>query len=179
MKTQVLTDLYEFQKQAVFAKERLDSIRSTGKYPYFEERRKTQGKRQTDKRDKIVQGSLLVYCGGVPSGFGGDIHSKADLTLSMNGRNLSSVFVPNPKARVGFGDVNGTDDAILVLFSEDFAMPNGQIRRAERLTIIIARGQRRNRRALYNAFIGGELDEEIAALYNSAQYEENAEILVK
>ena len=33
--------------------------------------------------------------------------------ISIKGNNLSSVFVPMPNSGLGYGDVRGTDDALL------------------------------------------------------------------
>lgn len=67
-------------------------------------------------------------------------------------KNISSVFIPNiNKPLFGFGDVKGTQDAILFVFSADYNL----------MEIFIARGYKHQQRALYNAMVKGELSAEI------------------
>ena len=58
-----------------------------------------------------------------------------------------------------FGDVKGTQDAILIIHSKDW----------QTIEILIARGQRNNKRNLYHLLCDKELDLEIEALRSHAK----------
>ena len=100
-----LTDYYRFDRVATKAKMRLDCTASTESYPEFEEKRATKQQRATEKRDATNAGDLVVYYGDVPDQFGGDVHRKADKSLTIKSKNLSSIFVPDPRGCFAYGDV--------------------------------------------------------------------------
>ena len=112
----ILTDYYRFERIATKSKTRLDCVASTGSYPEFEEKRATKAYRATDKRDATDINALVIYFGDVPNIFGGDVHRKADKAITIKGKNLSSVYVPDPATPYGYGDVSGTTDALLFVF---------------------------------------------------------------
>lgn len=157
----ILTDYYRFERVATKAKTRLDCTSSTESYPEFEE------KRATKKRGATNIGDLVIYYGGVPDRFGGDVHRKADKSITIKGKNLSSVYIPDPACDFGFGDVSGTADALLFAF-HDLEVVNGSIAEGAVMEMFIARGKSKDRVPLYNLLIDGELDEEMAALRKQA-----------
>lgn len=164
----ILTDYYRFERLASKSRTRLDCTASTGGYPDFEEKRATKPQRATEKRDATSVGGLVVYFGDVPNTFGGDVHRKADKSLTIKGKNLSSIFVPDPASNLAYGDVRGTSDAILIVF-EGFGIVNGTPSQGARLEIFIARGKGKDRVPLYNLLADGALDEEMNRLREQAQ----------
>ena len=146
----ILNDYYCFERLASKSKTRLDCTASTKSYPEFEEKRCTKPQRATEKRD-------------VPNSFGGDVHRKANKSLTIKGKNLSSVYVIDPSSNFAYGDVRGTADALLLVHS-NFKVINGAVQQAGKLEVFIARGKSKDCKALYNLLCDGELDEELEHL---------------
>ena len=142
----IFTDYYKGEKLPGNAKTRYDVTASTGSYEYFETKLKTK------------TGRLAFYFGDVPDRFRFAWKDKPDKAITK-GDNISSVFVPDVTLLFGFGDINHTSEAILLIFSNDWQV----------IEIFIARGQRNNRRNLYNLLCDGELDHEIDILRNRAK----------
>lgn len=163
----ILTDYYRFERLATKSKTRLDCTASTKSYPELEEKRATKANKATDKRDATEVGNLVIYLGDVPEQFGGEVHRKADKAITLKGKNLSSVYVPDPNTPFGFGDVRGTADALLFIF-DNLEVANGAISQGAKLEVFIARGQSKNRVPLYNLLTDGELEEEMNELRQSA-----------
>jgi len=163
----ILTDYYKFSRVATKAKLRLDCVASTESYPEFEERRATKATRATEKRDATNVGDLVIYFGDVPEQFGGDVHRKADKSITIKGKNLSSVYVPDPSNNLAYGDVWGTADALLFVF-DGVEVVNGVIQAGATVEIFIARGKSKDRVPLYNLLSDGELDEELNDLRQRA-----------
>lgn len=79
----ILTDYYKFEKIAgSISKTRIDCTASTRTYDHFECLRARRSSKRTGKRDEIAAGSLFIHYSDVPTGFGGDVHRKADKCLS-------------------------------------------------------------------------------------------------
>lgn len=163
----LLTDYYRFEKVATKAKMRLDCTASTESYPMFEQHRATKPRKASERFDATAVGDLVVYFGDVPNTFGGDVHRKADKSLTMKSNNLSSIFVPDPAINLAYGDVRGTSDAILIVF-EGFDVVNGKPQQGAILEVFIARGKSKDRVPLYNLLCDGELDEEMSQLRERA-----------
>ena len=163
----ILTDYYKFRRVATKAKLRLDCVASTESYPEFEERRATKATKATEKRDATNVGDLVIYFGDVPEQFGGDVHRKADKSVTIKGKNLSSVYVPDPSNNLAYGDVRGTADALLFVF-DGVEVVNGVIQAGATVEIFIARGKSKDRVPLYNLLSDGELDEELNDLRQRA-----------
>ncbi len=159
----ILTDYYKFERVATKSKGRMDCTASTGSYPEFEDKRATRETRETEKRDATLLGSLIIYFGDVPEAFGGSIHRKADKSITIKGKNLSSVYVPDPNTNFGYGDVRGTSDAILLVF-DGVQVVNGVIQSGGIIEVFVARGKSKDRIPLYNILTDGELDEEMSQL---------------
>ena len=87
---------------------------------------------------KNRKGGLSFYCSDVPDCFRFAGKDRPDKAISK-GDNISSVFVPYVTLPYGFGDINHTTDAILLIFSNEWQV----------IEIFIVRGQRNNRRNLY------------------------------
>jgi len=141
----ILTDYYKMVKlPKQKSKMRVDCRVSTKSYPEFETIRNKHG-------------VLFFYFGDVPDRFGGDIHRKADKAITKT-KNISSVIVPDIEQCFGYGDVRGTNDALLFLFNADFTQ----------IDVFVARGQRNNKRQLYLLLADGELNNEIEQLIKQA-----------
>ena len=165
----ILTDYYRFEKVAVKSKTRLDCTASTGSYPEFEEKRATKQTKANERFDETNIGDLVIYLGDVPDRFGGDVHRKADKSLTIKGKNLSSVYVPDPTNNFAYGDVRGTTDALLFVF-DDLQIADGCIMSGG-LEVFVARGKSRDRVSLYNLLCDGELEDEMSSLRDRAKAE--------
>lgn len=159
----ILTDYYLFFKVATKSKTRLDCTYSTHSYPEFELRAATKCIKETEKRNAIDVGDIIIYIGDVPSHFGGDVSRKTDKSISIKGKNLSSIYTPDINKNIAVGDFQGTDDALLFLF-RNFKIVDGVIQRKCEVEVFVARGKAKDRMALYNLLADGELDEEMEQL---------------
>lgn len=137
----ILTDYYKFEKlPEQKSKLRIDCTASSNSYPEFEALRNKDG-------------NLFVYFGDVPERFAGNIHRKADKAITKV-KNISSVYVPDVTKLIGFGDVRGTQDALLMAFNADYTQ----------IDVYVARGQKNNVRQLFNLFADNELEREMLEL---------------
>ena len=76
-----------------------------------------------------------------------------------NTKNISSVFIPIlNKHWLGYGDVKGTQDALLFVFNGDYT----------RMEIFVARGYKNNRKGLFNLLYDNELSEQLDMLRERA-----------
>lgn len=164
----ILTDYYKFERLAKISKSRLDCTASTNSYPLFEEKRCSKSQRATEKRDAVSDGDLLVYFLDVPKQFGGKIHQQAEKSFTIKGKNLSSVFVPDPESNIAYGDVAGTSDALLFVF-HNFEIVNGVVQPGASVEVYVARGKSEDRQGLYFMLKRGGLDSEVAALRAAAR----------
>jgi len=162
----ILTDYYRFERLALKSKTRMDCTVSTRSYPEFEEKRATQATKATEKRDATNIGDLVIYYGNVPDQYGGNVHNKADKSITIKGKNLSSVFVPDPESGFAYGDFKGTTDALL--FVVGLAVVDGVIQAGGYIEVFIARGASKDRVPLYNLLADGGLDEEMDTLREQA-----------
>ena len=158
----ILTDYYCFEKVALKSKTRLDCTASTRSYPEFEDKRATKPTKGTDKRDATNIGDLVIYLGDVPEQFGCNAQRKADKSISIKGKNLSSVYVPDITNNYAYGDVKGTADALLFVF-DDMQIVDGCIISGA-VEVFVARGKSHDKVGLYNLLCDCELDEEMAEL---------------
>lgn len=163
----ILTDYYRFERVASKAKSRMDCTASTHSYPEFEERKATRANKATEKRDATDIGDIIIYYNDVPTQFGGDVHRKADKSISIKGKNLSSVYVPNVTKNIAYGDFRGTTDALLFVFN-DLKVINGVIQQGSMIEVFVARGKSKDRVPLFELLSDGELDDEISELRQKA-----------
>ena len=143
----ILTDYYKGDHLPNTAKTRYEVTASTKEYEPFEMRLR-------NKRG-VKKGGLSFYFGDVPDRWHFSSKDRPDKAISK-GDNISSIFVPDVILPFGFGDVKGTQDAILLIFSNDW----------QTIEIFISRGQKNNKRNLYTLLCDGELDHETEALRN-------------
>lgn len=147
----ILTDYYKGEHLPDAAKTRFDVTASTGEYDHYEN--KLRVKRGINK------GGLSFHYGTVPANWHfANPKDKPDMAITKKS-NISSVWVPDITVPFAFGDNFTTTDAILLIFSNDW----------KTIEIFIARGQRNNKRNLYNLLCDHELDAEIEILRNNAK----------
>lgn len=160
---------YKLEKLAQHASTRTDCIASTKDYMPFETRRATKPNRQTAKRDATSFGQLVIYYGTRPERYSKGTHI-ADRSLTIKGKNLSSVYMPDPTEGIGYGDVKDTSDALVVRFSAqpvNNALPYGTI-----MELFIFEGAAMDRQQVFEAFKAGKLNAEITAAQQRAREEE-------
>lgn len=165
-----LTDYYRFEKIKPKAKTRLDCVASTGGYTELEEKRATKPTRESDTHDATNVGDLVIYFGDVPERFGGNVHRKADKSITIKGKNLSSVFVPDPESGFAYGDFKGTCDALLFVF-KNLSVIDGRTQMGGIVEVFVARGMSKDRSALCCMLADGVLDDEMETLRKQANPE--------
>lgn len=142
----ILSDYYKLERLPEFSNNRTpryDTTFSTGSYTLFE---------NIAAKSRVKR--FFVYYNGLPDTFSDRAHNKAERAIT-NKKNISSVFIPYLDAPLyGYGDVKGSLDAILFVFSADY----------NRMELFIARGYKSNARALFQRLIDGGLNNEIKAL---------------
>lgn len=146
----ILTDYYKGFKDPS-KKTRFDVVASTGSYGLFE--------RQLINKKEPNLGGLSLYLVDRPGHWGTKWQRQTDKALTKADWNITSIIVPDPKIKVGYGDIKNTQDACLVIMNEQWT----------ELEIFIARGQKNNKLNLYQLCVDGELDDEMNALRNQAQ----------
>ena len=162
-----LTDYYLFERVAVKSKLRMDCIASTESYEPMEEKRARKAIKASDKRDATNVGDLVIYYGDVPENFGCRFQRRADKSITIGGKNMSSVYVLDEESIIAFGDFKGTNDALLFVF-HNLNTPNGVIEAGAMIEVFVARGQRNSQRQFCYLLVNGELDEEMNLLRGKA-----------
>lgn len=147
----IITDYLCFEEKRVIKSHRLDCTFSTGGYEPIESKKKLG-------RDKVER--LYCYLAGIPDSFSANAKRKADLAITDGGNSWSSIFIPDADNPLkGYGDMAGTDDALLFLFSEDY----------KKMEIFVIRGRKHNQKMIHTMFADGELDEDIGCLRELAK----------
>lgn len=142
----ILTDYYKGVKMTD-AESRFDVKNSTQSYEPFESL-------LINKRKFNVGGLSFNYVPR-PANFKGIDGRRPDRAITKGNDNISGVYVPDlQNNHLAHGNINGTNDALIIVFSED------------RLTIelFIARGYKNDETALYQKVKAGDLDAEMEAL---------------
>lgn len=146
----ILTDYYRFEHlPEQKAKSRVDEVLKGGiGYPYLE-----------NKRNK--KGELFLYCGTGEQYVTARNERRGKMVMNRDGH-ITSVFFPNEEFPLGYGDVKGTNDALLFIFSQ---IPvNGEIGKGKGFDLFVARGEKADSQLLYESLINGDLDAEIETL---------------
>ena len=145
-----VTDYYLMERLPEFMKNktpRFDCTASTGSYPLFEE----MANKSRVKR-------FFCYYNGLPNSFSQHAKNNAEMAIT-NTKNISSVFIPTMnKCWLGYGDVKGTQDALLFVFNGDYT----------RMEIFVARGYKNNRKGLFNLLYDNELADQLDRLRERA-----------
>ena len=147
----ILTDYYKAQK-LTDAESRYDVDNSTQEYELFESL-------LINKRKYKVGGLSFNYVPR-PASFKGIDGRKTEMAITKGNVNISSIHVPDlQKNQIGYGDVNGTNDALIAIFSNDH----------KTIELFIARGYKNDVLALYEEIKAGFLDAEIEAIRSKAK----------
>ena len=137
----ILTDYYCLEKvpgqKSVY---RRDCTLSTHSYPAFEQLRNKQG-------------ALFMYLTDVPDNFNKGVKKRAAKSLTKV-KNISSLYTHDITKSIVYGDVIGTNDALIAVHDAEYDI----------IEIMIARGHKNNRVPLYNYFVDGELVDEVNRL---------------
>lgn len=142
----ILTDYYKAQK-LTDAESRFDITHSTRSYELFESL-------LINKRKYNVGGLSFNYVPR-PATFKGIEGRKTDMAITKGNVNISSLFTPDvQKKQFKYGDMNGTKDALIVIFSSDETV----------IELFIARGYVNDVMALFEEIKAGYLDAEIEVL---------------
>lgn len=145
-----VTDYYRMERLPEFQKNktpRFDCTASTGSYPAFE---------QIANKSRVKR--FFCYYNGLPDSFSQNAKNNAEMAIT-NTKNISSVFIPIlNKHWLGYGDVRGTQDALLFVFSGDYSV----------MEIFVARGYKNNRKGLFNLLYDNELAEQLDRLRERA-----------
>lgn len=152
----ILKSYYKFEKlKTTDSKLRIDCTNSTGDYAPMEH-----------KRNK--DGFLFVYIGDNTHTVAGK-KRKTDLAITQKGH-ITSIYRPNIESPVWYGDMKGTNDAILFVV-KNVSFINGGIQKGAEIEMFVANGERCSRNQLYNALCDGYLNDEINILRGKATKE--------
>ncbi len=142
----ILTDYYKAQKLTQ-AECRFDVVLSTQSYEHFENL-------LINKRKFNVGGLSFNYVDR-PASFNGNSNRLSEKAITKGNSNISSVYVPSIFNHLfAYGDINTTNDALLLVFSQDFTI----------IEVFIARGYKNNCMALFQQFMVNEFGHEIEIL---------------
>jgi hypothetical protein len=149
--SRIFTDYYKAEKLTE-AKGRYDVTRSTASYEQFESL-------FINKRKFNVGGLSFNYVDR-PRAWKGEQARKPEKAITKGIINVSSIFVPSLKEHlIGYGDVQNTRDAIIVLFNDNYTM----------IELFIARGYVNDLQALYTFVKEGDCSAEFDLLRDTAK----------
>ncbi len=147
-----ITDYYKFQKLSDKTKSRFDCVCSTHSYPLFELSRATTAIKESDKRQAVEIGDLLAYLSNIPYQFKEGAKAKAQKQISIKGKNVSSIYLPNLGRKWGYGDIKNTHDGIIINL-EAVRADEGK---GSSFEIFICRGMKKTTLSLLNALFNGD-----------------------
>lgn len=153
----ILTDYYHFERlSGGKSKTRMDCTASTQSYNPLESLRNKQGR-------------LFVYVGDNTHTNDGK-RGKSDLALT-NGIHITSLYTTAVETGRYYGDFNNTPDALLMVCTGFEKYTNGSVATDSVIDLYVARGYEANIHNLFDLFIDGELQSEIARLQQQAKPE--------
>ena len=148
---------------------RMDCIASTGNYTEFEEKRATKPYKGNAKADPYNVNNLKINITQVPPNYPDEVRKTADRIVNMQNKPLSTIYKPDPTGNFGYGDVQGTTDALL--FVTKFETVGSRVQDGGTLEVFIARGMSKDKISLYNVFADGCLLDEMDELRERAKPE--------
>lgn len=146
-----LTDYYK-GKKLTSAKSRFEIVSSTEGYDPFE-------KLLINKR-KFNVGGHSFNCSQRSDDWK---PNSTDMAITKGNSNITSIKRPDPLKNVGFGDINGTNDACIIVFNSDFKKVG-----ITTIEIFIARGLKNDTNSIWDLFSDGELFYDVEVLKKSA-----------
>lgn len=137
---QSLTSVYVLEAGHAKSANRYTTIKSTGDYEPLE--------RLSNSKCPVP----WLYVTNIPDRWSGEAH-KRPCTLNTGKANISGLTFPNvvKYPSVAYGDIQGTEDAVLVVFSEC----------RTRINVLVFAGCRLVASELWRSYISGELIEEM------------------
>lgn len=163
----IFSECYIFVKTAKKAKTRLDCIACTGGYAGFETLRATKQQRETPNRDALNIGDLICYINKRPEHFRDTMGTPSVIMTRRGGTNLSTIYVPDIRRGIGYGDFVNTKDAIIFNL-RDISMKNGRIGPNAMIEVYIARGKGIYAPDLCSRVMQGQFHTELVALRQKA-----------
>ena len=140
----ILSDYYKLKRLPdIASKLRIDCVTSTASYPQIEQLRNKDCK-------------LFVYWTNSQHTHAGQ-KLQADLAITKTAH-ISSIYTPTLKSCIGYGDMAGTDDALIFVSNEPLDFYTSDVE------IFVARGYKRQMAALYTSIKEGELNDEMDGL---------------
>lgn len=150
----IITDYYKgVRLNQITAKYRFEILRGTFKYDPLQ--------LLLINKKKPNQGGMSFNFVPRPKNWKGE--ESPDMAITKGCVNISSVHIPDPEKPYAYGDINGTKDACLMVFNNDY-QKNG----ITSIELFICRGQKHNRKNLWYDLVDGELDHEIELFRSSA-----------
>lgn len=147
----IFTDYYKGQRMTD-AESRYDITKSTESYELFETL-------LINKRKFNVGGLSFNYVHR-PSNFGGNNERKGEKAITKGNSNISTVFCPAlPNHDYGYGDINGTQDALILIFRDEY----------QTLEIFVARGYKNDVQNLFSECLAGSFDRELNILRHQSK----------
>lgn len=168
----IATDYYLFRRlPETKSKLKFQLIGSTKSYEPLEALRATKKFKESATRDGIEIGDLFVYIGK-----GEDVvkEKKADRVpeWSMTKTdNITGIFIPDPNKPLGYGDMIDTRDLFLFKLHNWRTLGDIFVDGAT-LEVFVIRNGLNQRVAIYDMFIDGQLDDDIAMLRQSVEKED-------
>lgn len=162
-----ITDYYKFQKLSDKTKSRYDCVCSTRSYPLFEQSRAVTAIKESEKRQAVEIGDLLAYLSNIPYQFKEGAKAKAQKQISIKGKNVSSIYMPQIGRKWGYGDIKGTYDGVII----NLEAINEDESKGSSFEIFIYRGGKKSTLSLLNAMFQGNYLFEIERARNRATTE--------
>lgn len=144
----ILTDYYKMRVIKHNKTKRFDCIASTGEYVPFE---------------TMPPKGKTFFCylceRGLPKTFSVPAQRRAGMAITNGKKSISGVYLDLNEPCKGFGDMQGTTDALLFQFNPDFT----------EMEIYVAREKKYYWRQLLTLFLAGDLASEIQTLQAAAK----------
>ncbi|MBX3164248.1 MAG: hypothetical protein KF900_07175 [Bacteroidetes bacterium] len=138
------------------SKHRLDCTQSTQSYQPLE-------------IQKNKKGEQFLYVQHFTDHIKAARQRKGDTTITSGaGIHITSVFQADVNSGVAYGDMKGTTDLLMFVFTNFSREADGRIKDGATVEIFVARGKKFNKNTIGNLFLDGELNAEIETLRNKA-----------
>ncbi len=152
----IFSDYYEFCR-VEGKKTRYDAHISTQSHPLLE----------VLLKNKI--GGRTIYLVDRPAQWEGSLERRSDKALTKGDQNVSSLLLPDPSLNIGYGDIKGTDDAIIIAHFDNWQW----------FGLYICRGQKNNKLNIYQLVCDNEFVDEMYELVERAEEVTNNLISIK
>lgn len=130
------------------AKHRFDVTHSTNEHDFLE-------RLLINKRSNNVGGLSFNHL-PQPESFRG---KQTDAIISKGSMSISKIIRPDINSPIGYGDINGTNDACIIVYNDDFKL-NG----VNEIQLFIFCGCKNDRMNIYSMFVDGSFNDEVELL---------------